>query len=71
MEGKKVNELEEREQFVVWRKRNKITLEKVSQYIGCSISTLSRYETGKKKLYDDLLEKYREFKNKYEVQEVK
>jgi|BioPla2DNA2_1021312.scaffolds.fasta_scaffold00610_19 transcriptional regulator with XRE-family HTH domain len=65
-----MNELEEREQFVVWRKRNKITLEKVSQYIGCSISTLSRYETGKKKLYDDLLEKYREFKNKYEVQEV-
>ena len=65
-----MNELEEREQFVVWRKRNKITLEKVSQYIGCSISTLSRYETGKKKLYEDLLEKYREFKNKYEVQEV-
>lgn len=71
MEEMKMNELEEREQFVVWRKRNKITLEKVSQYIGCSISTLSRYETGKKKLYDDLLEKYREFKNKYEVQEVK
>lgn len=70
MEEMKMNELEEREQFVVWRKRNKITLEKVSQYIGCSISTLSRYETGKKKLYDDLLEKYREFKNKYEVQEV-
>lgn len=70
MEEIKMNELEEREQFVVWRKRNKITLEKVSQYIGCSISTLSRYETGKKKLYDDLLEKYREFKNKYEVQEV-
>lgn len=65
-----MNELEEREQFVVWRKRNKITLKKVSQYIGCSISTLSRYETGKKSLYDDLLEKYREFKNKYEVQEV-
>ena len=70
MEEIKMNELEEREQFVVWRKRNKITLEKVSQYIGCSISTLSRYETGKKKLYEDLLEKYREFKNKYEVQEV-
>lgn len=63
-----MNELEEREQFVVWRKRNKITLEKVSEYIGCSISTLSRYETGKRQLYENLLQRYRQFKNNYERQ---
>lgn len=63
-----MNELEEREQFVVWRKRNKITLEKVSEYIGCSISTLSRYETGKRQLCENLLQRYRQFKNNFERQ---
>lgn len=63
-----MNELEEREQFVVWRKRNKITLENVANYLGCSISTLSRYETGKRQLCENLLLRYKQFKNNFERQ---
>jgi len=61
-----INNLKEREQFQVWRKRHRIRLIDVSEYCGCCVSTLSQFENSQTNLSDKLLAKYIEFINQFE-----
>lgn len=61
---------EEREEFLLWRRKNNIILDTVAQYVGCNKSTISRYERGKTDLYWLLLDKYREMKNNYNQKRI-
>jgi transcriptional regulator with XRE-family HTH domain len=57
--------IKERESFVIFRRRNKITLTDVAKAIKISIGTISRYEANKRDLTPEILEAYREFKKNY------
>lgn len=46
------------EQYMLLRRKKKIKLSEVAEYVGCSISNLSQYETGKIKMSKEKLIKY-------------
>lgn len=57
--------MNEREEYLLKRKRKKIRLKQIADHIGCSVALLSRWETGgygiaeeKKRKYKDFIEKY-------------
>lgn len=59
-------ELTEQEQLLLWRKRNKVPLKIVAEYIGCSQSLISRWECGLLNMADEKVSLYRKFIKKYE-----
>lgn len=58
-------EVEEKEFYRVWRKRNKVTLKKISEYVGLSISTISRWENDKREITSEQVAKYNYFIKTY------
>ncbi len=67
-----IQELKERERFMIWRKRNKVNLTDVAKYCGCATSTISQFENSQtKKLSDKFLLKYQDYIYKYEKGEIK
>lgn len=59
-------ELTEQEKFSLWRKRNKIPLKTLAEYIGCSQSLISRWECGLLNMADEKVGLYRKFIKEYE-----
>ncbi|MFD2703925.1 helix-turn-helix domain-containing protein [Salibacterium lacus] len=51
--------------YHIRRKEKKIPMEKVANYIGCSQSMVSRYETGDCAFSDFKLKKYKEYIDNY------
>lgn len=49
----------------IMRKRKKIKLKEVAQYVGCSISLLSRYENMSVCMDKEKILKYEQFINQY------
>ena len=65
-----IDELKAREEYAIWRRRNRVRLLDVSKYIGVSIPVLSRWENGINGISDELLEKYNEYRVRFEAGEI-
>lgn len=61
-----IEELTERQKYQLWRKINKIKLVTVSEAIGMSVSSLSRWENGLRDLDDSIIKKYDFFISAFE-----
>ncbi|GLC32179.1 helix-turn-helix domain-containing protein [Clostridium omnivorum] len=57
--------LTDREYYRLMRKRYNIKLKAISDYIGCSLSLLSKYEKGQRELSKDKLKLYIKFINDF------
>lgn len=58
--GVNMDDLTEREKYILMRKRKKISLNELAQKIGCSISLLSKYENGKINIDQSKERKYKQ-----------
>ncbi|HBQ25716.1 MAG TPA: hypothetical protein DD791_04930 [Syntrophomonas sp.] len=65
-----IHNLKEREQYQIWRKRNRVRLVDVAKYCGCAISTISQWENNQTNMSDELIEYYNEFIEKFEKGEI-
>lgn len=54
-------EFKSREQYTIFRRRNKVRLIDVAEYIGCSISLLSKWERELVNISDDKVNLYNKF----------
>ncbi|MHB8065272.1 MAG: helix-turn-helix domain-containing protein [Ruminiclostridium sp.] len=61
-----ITNLKEREQYQVWRKRNKVRLSDVAKFCECSVPALSQWENGIINISDKLLASYNEFINQFD-----
>lgn len=52
--------MNERERYTAIRRRNKIRLKDIADYVGCSIALLSKYENGLIISHDKVI-KYKQF----------
>lgn len=66
-----IHNIREREQYQIWRKRNRVRLIDVAQYCGCAISTLSQWENGLTNISDELLVEYNEYIRQFEKERQK
>lgn len=53
-----------REEYLLKRRKNRITMNELAKYIGCSQSLISRYETNDCGLSEIKLNRYREYIDK-------
>lgn len=53
--------LKEREIYVIKRKRKKIRLKELAEYVGCSVALLSKYENGATNLNPEKLQLYKRY----------
>ena len=65
-----IKNVNEREEFMLWRKRNRVRLRDVAKYINCSIPTLSRWESGDTNISQKLFVGYREYIEKFNAGEI-
>ena len=65
-----MEEVNNREKYIIWRKRNKITLAMIADYCKCSGAAISYFETGKRDLVPLLLERYNEFIRRFDNGEI-
>ncbi|WP_449355588.1 helix-turn-helix domain-containing protein [Virgibacillus natechei] len=49
------------QEYFLIRRKKKLRLTKIAEYIGCSQSLLSRFETGDCLMSDDKIEKYKKY----------
>lgn len=56
-----ISYVKDREEYILWRKRNRVRLIDVARYSNCSIALLSLWENGKANISDGVLEKYNEY----------
>lgn len=50
-----------REQYTIFRRRNKVRLIDVAEYIGCSVSLLSKWERELVNISDEKVDLYNKF----------
>ncbi|PFR96965.1 transcriptional regulator [Priestia megaterium] len=50
-----------KDEYVLKRRRKRIRLRQIAEYIGCSQSLLSQYETGNCEMNKNKVEKYKNF----------
>lgn len=62
-------EFKSREQYTIFRRRNKVRLMDVAGYIGCSISLLSKWERELINISDEKASLYNEFIETFKVKE--
>lgn len=56
-----INDITDKEEYKIIRKRNKITLKDVADYIGSDISTISRWENNKRYMSNEQVQRYVNF----------
>lgn len=54
-----------KDEYILKRRKKKIVLKQIAEYIGCSLSLISRYETGSCEMDKDKIKKYREYIDEY------
>ena len=54
-----------KDEYLIKRRKNKITMTKIAKHIGCSQSLISRYETDDCSMSDLKKKRYREFIDNY------
>lgn len=57
----KISNITERENYAIWRNRNRVRQTDIAKYCGCSIATISRWENSIIDVSDDILEKYNDY----------
>lgn len=55
--------MNEKDIFIMKRRKCKVRLVDIAKYIGCSPSLLSRYENDDCKMIDEKIDKYRNYIN--------
>lgn len=58
-------EVEEKEFYKIWRKRNRVTLKQIAKFIGLSDSTICRWENNQREITDEQVAKYNYFIKTY------
>ena len=56
-----------KEEYYMMRRKKKIRLHEMTNYVGCTVSMLSKYETDKAIMSDFKIEKYKEFIANYPI----
>ncbi len=56
-----VSKMSIKEHYILKRRKKKIRLRQIAEYIGCSQSLISRYETGDCEMEKLKVEKYKDF----------
>jgi len=54
-----------KEMYVLKRRKKRIRLRQIAEFIGCSQSLISRYETGDCEMDKAKIEKYKQFIDSY------
>lgn len=54
-----------KDEYLIKRRKKKITMTQIAKYIGCSQSLISRYETGDCKMSEIKINRYREYIDNY------
>ena len=54
-----------KDEYILKRRKKKIILKQLAEYIGCSQSLISRYETGDCEMDKSKIMKYQEFIDNY------
>ncbi len=57
--------MNEKDEYFLKRRHKKISMQKIANYIGCSQSLISRYETGDCEMSDKKIQLYREYIDTY------
>ncbi|WP_234404918.1 helix-turn-helix domain-containing protein [Paenibacillus bouchesdurhonensis] len=60
-----MHKINERESYTAVRRRKKITLREIAEYIGCSVSLISQYENGSNRILPDKVRKYKRYIEDY------
>lgn len=55
-----------RDEYMLKRRKKKIRLRQLAEYIGCSQSLISQYETGSCEMDKAKVQKYQDFIDNYE-----
>jgi transcriptional regulator with XRE-family HTH domain len=58
--------LKKREEYTLWRRRNRVRLIDVAEYCGVSISLISLWENGKQGISPETLKNYDEYIAEFE-----
>ena len=56
-----INDLTDKESYKIIRKRKKITLKDIANYIGADVSVVCRWENNKRNMTNEQVKKYIEF----------
>lgn len=54
-----------KDEYILKRRKKKIVLKQIAEYIGCSLSLISRYETGSCFMDKEKIKKYRLYIDEY------
>ncbi|HDR8016493.1 TPA: helix-turn-helix transcriptional regulator [Bacillus cereus] len=54
-----------KDEYVLKRRKKRIRLRQIAEYIGCSQSLISQYETGNCEMDKAKIEKYKEFIDRF------
>ncbi len=57
--------MNEKDEYFLKRRKLKISMQKIANYIGCSQSLISRYETGNCQMSESKIGLYREYIDTY------
>ncbi|MBB2482976.1 helix-turn-helix transcriptional regulator [Bacillus sp. APMAM] len=58
--------MNEKERYFLLRRHKKISMKMIAEYIGCSQSLISKYETNKSLMSDYKIQLYKKFIDTYE-----
>lgn len=61
-----VNQMNTRDEYVLKRRKKKIRLRQLAEFISCSQSLISQYETGSCEMDRAKVQKYQDFIDNYE-----
>lgn len=62
----KIEDIKEREEYTLWRRRNRVRLVDIAEYCGVSIPLISMWENGKVGISQETLKKYDEYIAEFE-----
>ena len=65
-ENMKIDDIKEREEYTLWRRRNRVRLVDIAEYCDCTIPLISMWENGKRNIPDKILAKYDEYISEFE-----
>jgi len=60
-----VHQMNVKDEYIIKRRKKKIRLRQLAEYIGCSMSLISQYETDICGMDKEKIEKYKKFIDSY------
>ena len=65
-----IDKVRRHEEYALWRKRNRVRLVDIAQFVKCSYSLLSLWENGKANIDTEKLQRYNEFIRLFEERKI-